>query len=181
MVGIPQHTLARWLDGISKSISDENYEKLFPLIKPYFKGDRLPWELEANRSNQQDLRESKKMKQKIGNVLKFMRAKLSITQMEVAKAIGVSQGTYAQWENGDYLPKFPQLMKLASFFQCKPHDIDDRLCVLKDTEIHMITDPNFSRRLRGYLVKINDEFATALIERPDCPGVFDEVELKRIG
>ena len=38
-----------------------------------------------------------------------------------------------------------------------------------------------NRRLRGYLVKINDEFATALIERPDSPGVFDEVELKRIG
>ena len=82
MVGIPQHTLARWLDGISKSISDENYEKLFPIIRPHFK----------------------------------------------------------------------EMM-----------------------------DTNSSRRLRGYLVKINDEFATALIERPDCPGVFDEVELKRIG
>ncbi len=44
-VGVPQHTLVRWLDGISKSISDTNYEKLFPLIKPYLKNDyRLPWE-----------------------------------------------------------------------------------------------------------------------------------------
>ena len=46
-VGVPQHTLVRWLDGISKSISDTNYEKLFPLIKPYLKnGYRLPWDPE---------------------------------------------------------------------------------------------------------------------------------------
>ena len=47
MAGIPQHTVVRWLDGISKSISDENYEKIFPLIRPYFtkknKGYPLPW------------------------------------------------------------------------------------------------------------------------------------------
>lgn len=49
-VGVPQHTLVRWLEGISKSISDANYERLFPLIKPYLRdagqGYPLPWNFE---------------------------------------------------------------------------------------------------------------------------------------
>lgn len=47
--------------------------------------------------------------------------------MEVAKAIGVSQATYSQWENGDYQPKLPQLIKLASYFNCAPSYLDHRL------------------------------------------------------
>ena len=57
-VGVPQHTLVRWLDGISKSISDTNYEKLFPLIKPYLKnGYRLPWDSEEQIERYQASRE----------------------------------------------------------------------------------------------------------------------------
>lgn len=67
------------------------------------------------------------MKQAIGNVLRRYRDTRGATQTEVAKAIGISQATYSQWENGDYLPKIPQIMKLAAYFHCRPSDLDYRL------------------------------------------------------
>lgn len=66
------------------------------------------------------------MEQSIGQALKKLRDTRGVTQMEVAKAIGISQATYSQWEKGDYRPKIEQIVKLAKFFHCSPAELDYR-------------------------------------------------------
>ena len=95
---IAQHLVARWLDGKARNISDDNWDKIFPLISPYLSM----------------------------NTLKYFREQQGITQEKVAQAIGISQATYSQWENNDYQPKIDHIIKLASFFRCKPSDLDPR-------------------------------------------------------
>lgn len=50
--------------------------------------------------------------------LKALRAKVDMTQSEVAKAIGVNRNTYSNWENYETFPDAIQLIKLSALFQC---------------------------------------------------------------
>lgn len=46
-------------------------------------------------------------------IIKLIRKTMGITQEELAKRIGVTQGTVAQWENGLTHPAFDKLSKVA--------------------------------------------------------------------
>lgn len=48
--------------------------------------------------------------------LKELRAENAIGQVELAKAIGVSNGIISLWENGLREPNMYSLIKLATFF-----------------------------------------------------------------
>jgi len=48
--------------------------------------------------------------------LKQLRADKSINQIQLAQAIGVSQGTVGKWETGMRLPDADMLVKLADYF-----------------------------------------------------------------
>lgn len=43
----------------------------------------------------------------------FYRKKLGMTQQELAQAVGVSQGTICQYENGQRTPTVPMFAKIA--------------------------------------------------------------------
>lgn len=49
--------------------------------------------------------------------LKELRAEKNLSQKELSKAIGVSDGTICFWENGTNEPKLTYIKKLANFFE----------------------------------------------------------------
>lgn len=50
--------------------------------------------------------------------LKALRAKVGLTQEQVAKKIGVDRVTYGKWENYKSYPDAMKLIKLAELFEC---------------------------------------------------------------
>lgn len=50
--------------------------------------------------------------------LKALRAKVGLTQEQVAKKVGVDRITYGRWENYKSYPDAMQLIKLAELFEC---------------------------------------------------------------
>lgn len=48
--------------------------------------------------------------------LKELRQKNSLTQKELADVLGVSQGSYANWENGKRKPDYLQISDIAIYF-----------------------------------------------------------------
>lgn len=51
---------------------------------------------------------------------KERRSALGLTQVQLAKKVGVSSVTISQWESGDYSPKGKNLYKLAEALKCSP-------------------------------------------------------------
>ena len=47
----------------------------------------------------------------------------SKTQVEVAKALGIGQSTYAMYESGKRIPTDEIKMKIAKYFNCTVQDI----------------------------------------------------------
>lgn len=50
--------------------------------------------------------------------LKGLRRSCGLTQKDVADAIGVSQVTVCQWENGDNMPRADKLAAIAKLYGC---------------------------------------------------------------
>ncbi|MEL4371392.1 helix-turn-helix transcriptional regulator [Shewanella xiamenensis] len=54
------------------------------------------------------------------NRVKSRRDEIGLTQIQLAKKVGVSGVTISQWESGDYSPKGKNLYKLAEALECSP-------------------------------------------------------------
>ena len=50
------------------------------------------------------------------SLLKQLRAKKGVSQLELAKAIGVSNGNVGDWERGRSKPGYDALIALSRFF-----------------------------------------------------------------
>lgn len=46
------------------------------------------------------------------------RKKAGLTQMEVAKALGVSDAAVCQWEKGETMPTAKRLREVAKLYKC---------------------------------------------------------------
>lgn len=57
------------------------------------------------------------------NTIKVERAKLSITQTDLAKAVGVSKQTIHSVETGRFVPSSVLAMKIARYFKVAVEDI----------------------------------------------------------
>lgn len=53
---------------------------------------------------------------KYASRLKDLRKKNWLTQADIAKEIGISQGSYANWENGKREPSLENVVRLAKLF-----------------------------------------------------------------
>lgn len=53
-------------------------------------------------------------------LLKELRAKKGVSQVDLAKAIGVSNGNVGDWERGRSKPGFDALIELSRFFEISP-------------------------------------------------------------
>lgn len=55
-----------------------------------------------------------------GELLKELRTRKGVSQIELAKAIGVSNGNVGDWERGRSKPGFDALITLSRFFEISP-------------------------------------------------------------
>ena len=55
--------------------------------------------------------------------IKEVRESRSMTQSDVAKALGISRTTVAMWETGDSMPRADKLPELARLFGCRIDDL----------------------------------------------------------
>lgn len=53
----------------------------------------------------------------------YYRKRAKLSQMAVAKAIGVSDAAVCQWEKGDSLPEAIRLPEIAKLYKCKIDDL----------------------------------------------------------
>lgn len=51
--------------------------------------------------------------------IKEVRERAKMTQTELAKEMGVSQGTISQWENNKTIPDALQMLKLSWVLRCE--------------------------------------------------------------
>ena len=76
---------------------------------------------------------------------KQLRKEKGLTQVEIAKALGVSSGTIAMWETGKRKPQFEMLDKLNTFFDRSMDYVlgvsdDDRSSALINEEAQQLGD-----------------------------------------
>ena len=57
------------------------------------------------------------------NTIRNMREHLEITQTELAKMLGVTQGAVSQWEKGMTRPDIKFLPKLAEILDCTTDEL----------------------------------------------------------
>lgn len=57
------------------------------------------------------------------NNLKVIRESKQMSQCELSKMLGVSQGAISQWESGECLPRAELLPKIASILECSIDDL----------------------------------------------------------
>lgn len=61
----------------------------------------------------------------IGQNIRMARKQLSMSQEQLAEAIGANRVTISKYENGDYLPSVPALRRLAEALQTTPAALSD--------------------------------------------------------
>lgn len=63
--------------------------------------------------------------QKVGLFLKKLRSEKSVTQVELAEILGVSNRSISRWENGTTMPDFDLLIELAKYYEVEVGEILD--------------------------------------------------------
>ena len=106
---------------------------------------------------------------KIAANLARLRERIGASQTEVAKAIGVKQPTYYEWEQGICRPSLPNLQKLCDYFKVTMDE-------LIGNETTTITDPllikKYTDEERDYLEKIRKNLTLNLIRlRDETPQI----------
>lgn len=70
----------------------------------------------------------------LGNQIKLLRSARNISQVALAKELGVTKQTVSNWENNNILPSVEMLRKLALHFSCSADyllelDNDERVLI----------------------------------------------------
>lgn len=82
----------------------------------------------------------KTIDQRIGELCKFIREFLDLTQADAGKKIGVCEGTIRRWENGQYTPA--GMIAYAEALGLKRYELD--------TIAHNGPTASLSRSARGF-------------------------------
>lgn len=87
---------------------------------------------------------------RVGLVIKMFRASKAITQMDLAKQIGVSQTHMSNIEHGRVAVNLRLLIKLANIFNCKLDDFFNPPDILGETE----KQPDFNEEDVAVIMKM---------------------------
>lgn len=97
--------------------------------------------------------------------IKYVRKRLNLTQIELAKALNIDFSTINKWENGLYQP---QLKNKQAFYQfCKSNDIDfnelsELTAKLTDLNLKLSELRAEKENLEGEIKQILNEIITLL-------------------
>ena len=58
-----------------------------------------------------------------GKIIKELREKLELTQVELANKINVSDKAISKWETGEAYPEINNILQLCKVFNCKINDL----------------------------------------------------------
>lgn len=97
-----------------------------------------------------------------GKILKELRGEQGLTQVQLAKAIGVSQGTIYFWENGINEPTSFYVVALADFFNVSTDELlghSSEYCAVHDAST---AEAETAEIVRLYSALPNDKKKTAL-------------------
>lgn len=92
-----------------------------------------------------------------GQILKELRTERGLTQVEVARAIGVAQGTIYFWENSINEPTAAYLIKLAQYFNVSVDEllgVDNRERELSDKERILQMYKQMSPKQKRFALKL---------------------------
>ncbi|WP_312938851.1 helix-turn-helix transcriptional regulator [Oscillibacter sp.] len=103
------------------------------------------------------------------DLLKDLRLRKGVTQTDLAKAIGVSNGNVGDWERGRSKPGYDALISLSRFFEISPA----RLLELPIQEPNYICDGIPLAEAESDLVAM-----FRLLESGDRKTIFDLTKLK---
>lgn len=98
-------------------------------------------------------------------ILKELRRKNDVTQMQLAEAIGVSAGNVGDWENGKSKPSYNALIQISKFFGVSA----DVLLEIESPSAHV---SNLSRTENELLLMLRD------MDRRDREDIMGLVLLK---
>lgn len=68
----------------------------------------------------------------VGRRIKERREQLGLSQMELAKLMGVASGTVGNWEVEENAPKEKQFHRLFEVLDCEPNFIFQDYCIQKE-------------------------------------------------
>lgn len=96
--------------------------------------------------------------QKVGQFLRTLRCRRSITQAELAEVLGVSNRSISRWENGTTMPDFDLIIELAKYYGVEvgeildgerkdPMDGKTEETMLKIADYHNLEREFFSKRV----------------------------------
>lgn len=91
--------------------------------------------------------------------LRQLRKARKITQTRVAELLGVSPRVYTRWENGDAVPVFATVVKLADILDVTLDELAGRKNIDDDAKIH---NPEL-HRLYSKVDQLSDEDQKALV------------------
>lgn len=101
----------------------------------------------------------------IGQNIKRYRKQAQMSQIELAKASGLSIGTIQGYEQGRYVPKIDNIKKLADALNCTPDDLSS-FYLSQVIYNNLALDPPSKRgiAIAEKLKELNEESALALFE-----------------
>jgi len=74
----------------------------------------------------------------IGEQIKKLRTARSMSQVGLARMLGVTKQSVSNWENNNILPSIDMLIKIADFFSCTTDyllEIDDKRKVIEVSDL----------------------------------------------
>jgi transcriptional regulator with XRE-family HTH domain len=90
----------------------------------------------------------------LGKRLTEMRKKAGLTQVALAKKLGIPRSTYSNYENGKREPDLKTLQNIASFFEVSTdfllgHTNDPKKSVITEVDIDFVNNPNIRPKYKG--------------------------------
>lgn len=106
----------------------------------------------------------------IGEQIKKLRTARNMSQVGLARMIGVTKQSVSNWENNNILPSIDMLIKIADFFSCTTDyllEIDDKRKVIEVNDLtleqiaHIQMIVNDYKQLNAQLKIIEEKNASA--------------------
>lgn len=91
----------------------------------------------------------------LGNQIKRQRTASGISQVDLARALGVSKQSVSNWENNNIMPSIDMLKKICQYFSCSA----DYLLELSENEQAILDTSNLSMEQTAHIIKLANDFS----------------------
>ena len=89
----------------------------------------------------------------LGNQIKTLRNAKQISQVELAKQIGVTKQSVSNWENDNIMPSVDIIKKLSDYFGCTSDyllELDNQRTIIETTNLTPVQASHIIQIVRDY-------------------------------